>query len=267
MSLPDASSGTTVVVTGASSGIGGELARQLAARGHHVTLVARRQDRLRLLQRELGERQADVVAADLGDVAARDDLVSTLEAGPRDVVGLCNNAGVGAFGRFDQLPLDQLNQMVELNVDAVHHLTAAIVPGMVRRGEGAVLNLASTAAFQPLVGLATYAATKSFVQALSEAVHAELSGTGVSVTALCPGPTESEWAEQAGMDGGWGSALSGAIILSAADVARAGVDAMVRGRRTSVPGLQNKASTIGGRFVPRTILLPVAKRVMGRRLS
>jgi short-subunit dehydrogenase len=268
MSLPDPSPDSTVVVTGASSGIGGELARELSRRGHHVTLVARRRDRLLELQRELGDDPgADIIEADLGTEKARDDLINRLENGERHVAGLCNNAGVGMFGRFDKLPLDEHRNMVELNVDAVHHMTAALVPGMVRRGEGAVLNVASTAAFQPLVGLATYAATKAFVQTLSEAVHAELSDTGVSVTALCPGPTESEWAERAGMEGGWGNALSGAIILKAADVARAGVDGMVRGRRTVVPGVQNKASTLGGRFVPRTLLLPVAKKVMERRLS
>lgn len=267
MSLPDPSPDSTVVVTGASSGIGGELARELSRRGHHVTLVARRRDRLLDLQRELGgEEEAEIREADLGQERARTDLINRLENADRHVAGLCNNAGVGAFGRFDRLPLDEHVAMVELNVDAVHHMTAALVPGMVRRGAGAVLNVASTAAFQPLVGLATYAATKAFVQALSEAVHAELSDTGVSVTALCPGPTESEWAERAGMEGGWGSALSGAIILKAEDVARAGVEGMVKGRRTVVPGIQNKASSLGGRFVPRTFLLPVAKKVMERRL-
>jgi short-subunit dehydrogenase len=268
MSLPDPSPDATVVVTGASSGIGHELARELSRRGHHVTLVARRRDRLEALQAELGDDPgADIAEADLGSEKARSDLINRLENADRHVAGLCNNAGVGAFGRFDRLPLDEHTAMVELNVDALHHLTAALVPGMVRRGGGAVLNVASTAAFQPLVGLATYAATKAFVQTLSEAVHAELSETGVSVTALCPGPTESEWAERAGMDGGWGSALSGAIILKPEDVARAGVDGMVKGRRTVVPGVQNKASTFGGRFVPRTLLLPVAKKVMEARLQ
>ncbi|HEY2638247.1 MAG TPA: SDR family oxidoreductase [Solirubrobacteraceae bacterium] len=267
MSLPDPSADATVVVTGASSGIGGELARELSRRGHHVSLVARRRDRLEELQRDLGgDDAAEVVEADLGTDTARTELIARLEAGRRHVAGLCNNAGVGAFGRFDKLPLEQHTAMVELNVDALHHMTAALVPGMVRRGEGAVLNVASTAAFQPLVGLATYAATKAFVQTLSEAAHTELSGTGVSITALCPGPTESEWAEQAGMEGGWGSALSGALILSAEDVAQAGIEGMVKGKRTVVPGIQNKASTLGGRFVPRTLLLPVAKRVMEGRL-
>jgi uncharacterized protein len=267
MSLPDPSPNATVVITGASSGIGGELARELARRGHHVTLVARRRDRLVELAEELGGAAgAEVLQCDLGDEPARRDLIARLGPGERQVAGLCNNAGVGGFGRFDRLPLDRHLAMVELNVDAVHHLMAALVPGMVERGEGAVLNVASTAAFQPLVGLATYAATKAFVHALSEAAHAELSGTGVSVTSLCPGPTQSEWAERAGLGGDWETQVSELLVASPHSVARAGVEGMVKGRRTVVPGLPNKASSIGGRFVPRTLFLPAAKLVTGRRL-
>ncbi len=264
MALPEPSPDTTVLITGASSGIGAELARELSRRGHHVTLVARRRDRLTELAAEL-TAGAEVIAADLADTGARDKLIAEVENGPRALAGLANNAGYGAFGRFDRLGLEEQRGMVEVNVDALHHLTAALLPGMVRRGEGAVLNVASTAAFQPLAGMATYAATKAFVLALSEAVHGELAGTGVSVTALCPGQTRTEFSAVAGVEDVESSA-PGFMLQSAAQVAKAGVDGMAGGKRTVVPGVQNKASAWGGRFVPRSVLLPLTRRAAGSRL-
>jgi short-subunit dehydrogenase len=149
--------------------------------------------------------------------------------------------------------------MVRLNVEALHELTGTFLPAMVERGSGAILNLASTAAFQPIPGFATYAATKAFVSSFSEAVHAELSGTGVSVTSLCPGPTRSEFGDRAGgVSFQKGPDL---IFMEAHDVARQGVEAMIAGRRSVVPGLSNKASMVGGRFVPRSLLLPAARKL------
>jgi uncharacterized protein len=264
MALPEPSPDTTVLITGASSGIGAELARELSRRGHHVTLVARRRDRLETVAAGLAAG-ADVIEADLGTEAARETLLTKVDGGRRRLAGLCNNAGYGAYGRFDRLPLKEQTAMVELNVDALHHLMAALLPGMVRRGEGAILNVASTAAYQPLAGMATYAATKAFVHSLSEAVHAELAGTGVSVTSLCPGPTKTEFSAIAGVEE-VEQGLPGFLLQSAEEVARAGVDGMERGRRTVVPGVQNKASALGGRFVPRTLLLPLTRRAAGKRL-
>jgi short-subunit dehydrogenase len=271
MSLPDPTDQSTVLVTGASSGIGTELARQLVDRGHHVTLVARRRDRLEQLLAELAGRSPGVPAAsietcDLSDESERRDLIAGLEKTPRHVAGVCNNAGFGAYGRFDQLPLDREVQEVRLNVGAVHELTGAFLPDMVSRGAGAILNVGSTAAFQPLVGFATYAATKAFVLSFSEAVHAELAGTGVSCTALCPGPTKTEFGETAGM-GDMESSSPGFIFQSAEVVARAGIDGMVRGKRTVLPGVRNKASALGGRLVPRTLFLPATRLVVGSRLD
>jgi len=178
------------VITGASAGIGAELARQLAERGHNVVLVARRAQRLRELAEQLRLRHglhADVEACDLADADARRALVERLLAGPRLVVGLCNNAGAGTVGTLLEADLEREQALVRLNVDAVHHLTGAFVRPMVERGAGAILNVASTAAFQPLPGFATYAASKAFVHSFTEGVHAELGGTGASVTALYPG--------------------------------------------------------------------------------
>ena len=135
---------------------------------------------------------------------------------------------------------------------------------MVERGAGAILNVASTAAFQPLPGFATYAATKAFVQSFSEAVHAELGGTGVSVTCLCPGFTHTEFGENAGAREAE-EAMPGFLWMEAPDVARTGIDAMVAGRRSAIPGLMNRASMIGGRMTPRTLLLPLVRQVNRRR--
>src|ERR687894_1043919 len=200
MALPPPTIDTTVLVTGASSGIGAELARELAGRAYNVVLVARRADRLEALAEELRLTHgihADVEPCDLTDPDARRDLVARLEAGEREVVGVCNNAGFGTVAPLHESDLEREQQVVRLNVEAVHHLTGAFLPRMVERGEGAILNVASTAAFQPLPGFATYAATKAFVQSLSEAVHAELGGTGVTVTCLCPGFTYTEFPETA----------------------------------------------------------------------
>jgi hypothetical protein len=269
MALPSPSIESTVLVTGASSGIGAELARELARRGYNVTLVARREPLLRELADELRRAhgiRADVHVSDLGDAGDRADLVSALQAGQLEVIGVCNNAGYGSVGRFHELPLERERQMVRLNVDALHELTGAFLPRMVERGEGAILNLASTASFQPVPGLATYAATKAFVASFSEAVHAELRGTGVSVTSLCPGPTHTEFGERAGVEHLVQTAPE-FLYTKAPDVARQGVEAMIAGRRSAIPGLQNKASAFGGRFVPRSLLLPGLARFGAARFA
>ena len=269
MSLPAAASDQTIVITGASSGIGAELARELASRGHGLTLVARRRDRLDELAGEL-TREHDVDVAvkpcDLAKPAERARLIKALRDSARTVVGMCNNAGYGTVGRFAELPLEREVGEVRLNVEALVELTGAFVPDMVEQGEGAILNVASTASFQPLPGMATYAATKAFVRSFSEAVHAELSGTGVSITTLCPGFTETEFGEVAGA-GSFESKFPGFIVLNAKDVAREAVDGMESGARSVVPGVIHKAHAFSSRFVPNTLLLPIAKRVTADRLS
>jgi len=258
MPLPPPSDDATIVVTGASSGIGAELARELVRRDHHVTLVARRLDRLEALAAEL--ENADARACDLQDQGARDDLVAALLAGDREVVGLCNNAGYGNHGRFHESDLSWEIGMVELNVKALHHLTGAFLPRMVEQGIGAVLNVASLAAFQPIPNMATYAASKAFVASFSEAVHSELAGTGVSVTALCPGPVHTEFGETAGV-GHLEQSSPELAYVDAEKVAADAIDAMVHGRRTVLPTLKWKATGLAGRLVPRTVYLPIARRV------
>ena len=263
MALPAPSYGSTVLITGASSGIGADLARRLAERGYNLTLVARRRDRLEDLADELREAHdvhVDVETCDLGDPGARGRLIKKLQSGEREVVGVCNNAGFGNLGNLVDNDLESETNLVRVNVEAVHELTGAFLPRMVEQGAGAVLNVASTAAFQPLPGFATYAASKAFVNSLSEAVHSELSGTGVSVTSLCPGFTKTEFEEAAGA-GDVAAKLPGFTWMESDDVARQGIEGMLAGKRTVVPGVLNKAVSTSGRFVPRTVLLPLVKTV------
>ncbi len=177
--------GKRALVTGASSGIGLELARLLAADGYALTLVARRGSTLELIAAELGDAQ--VVAADLGVPGAVEQVVAAAPA----VDVLVNNAGVGDFGPFAATDPNKTATMLQLNIAALTELTRAYLPGMLERGHGQVLNVASTAAFQPGPLMAVYYATKAYVLSFSEAVAEEVRGSGVTVTALCPGPTES----------------------------------------------------------------------------
>jgi uncharacterized protein len=263
MALPAPSYGSTILITGASSGIGADLARQLAGRGYNVTLTARRRERLEELADELREAHdihVDVETCDLGDEGERKRLVAKLLKGEREVVGVCNNAGFGNLGRFLNQDLDKELSVVKLNVEAVHHLTGAFLPRMVEQGSGAILNVASTAAFQPLPGFATYAASKAFVHSFSEAIHSEVAGSGVSVTSLCPGFTRTEFDEAAGAED-QAAKLPGFAWMESEDVARQAVEGMVAGKRSVVPGAINKVTSTSGRFLPRTVLLPLVDRV------
>ncbi|HEX8101507.1 MAG TPA: SDR family oxidoreductase [Solirubrobacteraceae bacterium] len=260
MALPAPRSDSTVVVTGASSGIGEALARELALRGHGVTLIARREEALRELAADI-ERcfgvRASVVAADLSRPDARAAAVRAVCDEGLVVAGLCNNAGVGRFGAFADEEPAQLASLVALNVDAVHELTHAFLPGMVSRGEGAILNVASILGHGPVPNNASYSASKAFVVTLSEAVHTELMGTGVSCTAFSPGPVRTDAIDASGVRDVVPVAPD-VLFADTAATARAGVDAMEAGRRTAIPGVLNQLMAAGGRFLPRSVTLPLA---------
>lgn len=269
MALPSPDPADTVAVTGASSGIGAAIALELAARGHGLTLVARGEERLRELAGRIEAEHGvlvDVVACDLVDDAERLELVAALRAhGARRLVGLCNDAGVGSVGSVVELDADHEVRIVRLNALALHELTVRLVGGFVEQGAGAILNVASVNGFQPLPGTATYSATKAFVISFSEALHAELAGTGVSCTVLSPGPTRTAIWERSGAPDIEGAG-PGFLWQEASDVARVAVDAMVEGRRTAVPGLTNKLAALGGRYASRSVLLPVVRALGSGRL-
>lgn len=267
MSLPYPTEERTALVTGASSGIGAEVARELARRRHHVTLVARREERLRELREELA-REHDIEAAvepcDLGDAEARTALVARLGRRKRRVSVLVNNAGFGTYGRLWETPPEREREEVRLNVEALHDLTLSFLPAMVERGSGAILNVGSTAGFQPLPGNSTYSASKAFVNSFSESLHSDLAGTGVTCTLLCPGPVTTEFQESSGI-GHLGSAGPGFVWASADAVALAAVDGMDAGKRVVMPRVTDSVQATVGRYAPRTLLLPVIRR-FGSRL-
>ena len=268
MALPPPASSSAALVTGASSGIGAEIARELGRRGHNLVLVARRADRLDELAAELGDRSgvsAKPIAADLGVAAERDRMVAELEALGLAVEVLVNCAGFGSVGDLHRDDRESLLAMVRLNCQAVLDLQARYSPAMAERGRGAIISLASTAAFQPMPTNAAYAATKAFVLSLGEATHAELSGSGVTVTVVCPGPVKTEFADAAGIPDSE-DRVPGFVWTPAADVALAALDGADRGRRVVVPGLLNRAGAISGQHAPRALALPLVKRIWSRAL-
>ena len=263
MSLPEPSADARVVVTGASSGIGAALAERLAARGHALVLIARRADRLTELAQRLTARHgapAEIRACDLADRTARRELVA--ELADREIAALCNNAGFATFGEVHELDAEREREQVELNVVAMHELTLAVLPGMVRRRSGAILITGSTAGFQPLPGEATYGAAKAFANSFAEALHFELRGTGVSCTLLAPGPVRTEFTQVAGV-ASTETTVPGFVWETADRVADAAVAGLERGRRRVVPGVSAQAMTLS-QYVPHGVLLPVIRRVYRR---
>jgi uncharacterized protein len=258
MALPPPSPDSTCVITGASSGIGAEFARALTGRGYGVTLVARREDRLRELAEALGPT-ADVHACDVTDPNARKGVADALGAAGKTVAALVNNAGFSTSGPFIKSERERELEMVRTNIEAVVDFCALFAPGMAERGSGGILNVASTASFQPIPMQAGYAATKAFVLSFTESLHAELAGTGVAVTALCPGPVKTEFVDVAEIPDA--ERMPGVFWTDAADVAEAGVRGLERGKRVVIPGAFNRASAIGGSLAPRSVYLRVASRV------
>lgn len=257
MTLPQPKSDSTCLVTGASSGIGMEIARELARRGYNLTLTARRFDRLATfadeLERDFGVR-ADPIQCDLRIDGEREMLMERLEERGATVDVLVNNAGLGGAGRLLAVPEERALDMIDTNIRALVWLTRRIATQMVDRGEGAILNVASTAGFQPIPTEAVYSASKAFVLHFGEALSSELSGSGVTCTTLCPGPTATEFAEVAGISDGFDS-LPRFVVADAAAVAALGVDAMARGKRLCVPGALNKVSAVAGSKSPRAVVL------------
>ena len=241
------------LITGASAGLGAEFARQCAARGDEVVLVARRADRLEALAAEVGN--AHIIVSDLSESHAPAGVVADVIARGLWVRTLINNAGFGLKGQFDQLPLSRQLEMIDLNVRALAYFSHAVIKDMVRNGGGAILNVASTAAFQPGPKMAVYFATKAFVLSLTEALHEELKRHGIKVSGLCPGPTRTEFGAVAGFgDGG----PFDRIAADAAGVVRAGLNGLDRNRAVVIPGVLNTVAAVSTRFVPRMLVRKIA---------
>ncbi|HUL02442.1 MAG TPA: SDR family oxidoreductase [Gemmatimonadales bacterium] len=248
------------LVTGASSGIGLELAKLFAAGGYDLVLVARRRDELAVLGADLTERHrvaCEAIAMDLAASGAAATLAQQLNRGSAGVDVLVNNAGFGALGEVATMDVETVRRMIQLNVGALTELTRLVLPGMLARGHGRIMNVASTAGFVPGPFMAVYYATKAYVISFSEALAEELRGSGVTVTVLCPGPTRTEFQAVAKMGSARLMKLPG--VMDAAPVARAGYAGLMAGKRMVVPGFMNRMLPFVIRFSPRGLVVRVSR--------
>lgn len=241
------------LITGASAGLGVEFARQLSARGDQLVLVARRKDRLDALAKELGNARA--VALDMGQPDSAEHLKADLAKHKETVATLINNAGFGLWGPVVQHDPRRLREMIDLNCGTLTDLCRAVAPKMIERRRGAILNVASTAAFQAGPGMAVYFATKAYVLSLSEALHEELKPHGITVTCLCPGPTGTEFGAVAGFHA---KGMFDKISMDARRVVEIGLEAMDRNRAVVVAGALNKTGVALTRLAPRALTRKIA---------
>ncbi|MCV7440792.1 SDR family oxidoreductase [Mycobacterium paraense] len=245
------------VITGASSGLGAIFADQLAQRGHNLVLAGRDENRLRAVAQRI-DQNTELVVGDLGTDEGATNLINRLTG--RDVDILVNNAGFGTYGRFAEVDAEREHELVAVNVDALVRLTHAVLPGMLARGSGGILNVASTIAFQPGPYQATYGASKAFVLSLSQALWAETRGTGVTVTALCPGATRTGFVDALGSD-----VSHTAVYRRLAEpepVVAAGLKGLDRGKAVVVPGWRNRFTSTFARLGPATVSARVAGRML-----
>jgi uncharacterized protein len=244
----------TALITGASSGIGEQFAYALAGRKYDLALTARREDRLVKVAeraRQLGASRVEIVAIDLGERTAPQQIYDRLTALPLQIDYLVNNAGFGTSGLFHRLPLDREVAEIELNVTALVALTRLFLPAMVERRKGTIINVASTAAFQAISYMSTYAATKAFVLSFTEALAGELANSGVKVTALCPGPVRTEFQAVAHNEHG---RVPEFAYVDAATVAEQGISAAESGRAVHIAGVFNFVGAQASRFLPRAVV-------------
>lgn len=241
------------LVTGASAGLGVEFARQLQKRGHALVLVARRKDRLQALAKELGNARAVTIDLSKGNATAK--LMADLEANGETVDLLVNNAGFGLIGQFAKLDAGRQREMIDLNIATLTELCRAVAPAMIERKQGGIINVASTAAFQPGPKMAVYFATKAFVLSLSEALHEELKPHGIKVTCLCPGPTRTEFGDVAGFGG---NGMFDKLAMESASVVTAALEGLDRNKAVVIPGWVNKVGATSTRFAPRFVVRKIA---------
>ena len=254
------------IITGASSGIGRDLAELFARDGHDLILVARRREMLESLARTLTDRHGiacDPFPADLGRRLEREHLAARVRPVDQRVVALVNNAGIGTHGYFHETDLERELEIIELNVAALTHLTKVVLPGMLARRAGRIVNISSVAAFQPGPLMSVYYASKAYVQSFSEALSEETSGTGVTVTAVCPGPTVSEFQTSAGIRAD--APTGGTPIMTSREVAELAYRGAADGKRVVVTGLRNKVVILANRVLSRRRMASLVRRLQERR--
>jgi short-subunit dehydrogenase len=251
------------LVTGASGGIGAALARELARHGHDLVLAARNLAPMEAIAAELRGTgaAATVIASDLSKPGAAATLAHEIAGRGLTIEILINNAGLGATGRFDRNDPARISEILQVNIVALSELTRLLLPGMIARGHGRVMLVASVAAFQPGPRMAAYFASKAYVLSLGEALAYELRGTGVSVTVLCPGATATDFFTTAGADNSF-MARRLRRMMRAEDVARLGYQGLAAGRRVVITGTMNRLVALAGRYAPHRISLPVTDLLM-----
>lgn len=255
----------TALITGASAGLGVEFAKNFAKDGHNLVLAARRTERMEQLAEELTKKhgvEIKVLGTDLSNMDEVQSVFETLQKENIHIDFLVNNAGFGDWGYFHESDWKKVEGMIDLNIKALTKLTYLFMKPMINKGEGKILNVASMAAFQPGPLLAVYYATKAYVLSFSEAICGELKGTGISVTILCPGPTESEFQRVANL--GKSKLFTHTRIPSAKEVADFGYREMMKGSLTVVPGFLNKLAVQSVRFTPRKLVIKIVRKIQER---
>lgn len=258
----------TALITGASGGIGEALARLFAQNNYDLIVVARTESKLQALGQELSKKhgvKVHAIGTDLADPAAPQRLADQIEQAGLTVDILVNNAGFATYGHFAELDLANELRMLQVNIVTLTHLTHLLLPAMIARKRGRIMNVASTAAFMPGPLMAVYYASKAFVLSFSEALNNELGGTGVNVTALCPGPTSTGFQDRAQM--GESRLVKGRQIMGVDMVAQAGFQALMRGQPVAIPGLMNRLQTLVPRLLPRALVPPMVRNAQDRSHS
>lgn len=253
----------TALITGASSGIGYELTKLFANDGYNLVLVARNKQMLVQLADELKEKfgvLVKVIAKDLSLATSAEEIFTELQQESINIDVLVNNAGYGAYGLFSEIDLVTELGMIHTNVVSLTHLTRLFLNEMLKRRRGKILNMASTAAFQPGPLMAIYFASKSFILSLSEAIANELRGTGVTVTVLCPGPTETGFQKRANLEGS--NLFKGKKVMNARTVAEIGYRGLMKGKVLVIPGLRNRILALSVRFAPRSMVAKIARSMV-----
>ncbi|WP_138494066.1 SDR family NAD(P)-dependent oxidoreductase [Paenibacillus pinistramenti] len=251
----------TVLITGATSGLGYDFVKLFAADQYNLVLAARNGDKLHEIQQQYPQLKVTVIRKDLSIPGAAKEVFDELQAKGITVDVLVNNAGFGLMGKFDELSITKQTEMIQVNITALTELTHYFLPQMKLRRSGQIMNVASTAAFQPGPLMAVYYATKAFVLSFSEALVEELKGTGVTVTTLCPGPTRTKFGETASVE----NTKMFSRAMDSAAVAKQGYKALLRGQRVVVTGSLNKAGTIAAKFLPRSLSAKAAKYIAGEK--